>query len=236
MDFAELLNIAQTGGHAVVASALVPHEPPLRGKALALQADWVDVRFAPEVKLAIGERVRLELAVEGAPRAVVVRAVVAGRNVGERTFQFRLLSRPSADSEPNLDTLLNRRRAERFRLAVPLRIGLCDADGANPARAFAMLDGASQGGCSLVVDLPTERAFVATERVLLEVRRALSPDESGTTRVWRIAATIAYRRLRDEEVCYGCRLEPAAGRERDAQELVDYLLERDLDDRMADLG
>ncbi len=240
MDFSELLARMQLGEHAVEASALVPHEAPLRGRVVRCAADGVDVRFATSVTLSIGERVRLELSLDGAPRAVVVRALVAARHeLDERLFHFRLLTRHEIDAAMGHgDPPASRRRSQRFQLAAPLRVGLCDADApGSPPRAYAMLDGASRDGCSLLVEFDTERMFAASERIVLEVRHALKPDASGTTRVWRIAARITDRQLSDDDdVAYGCRLEPAAGHEADSRQLVDYLLDRELDGRAAEIG
>src|SRR5690242_12178832 len=77
-------------GRLLEASVLVPHEAPIRARPIALGEAGFELGVPSHVTLPVGERVRLELVVEGA-RAAVVRAAVAGRDdmPGERRYHFR---------------------------------------------------------------------------------------------------------------------------------------------------
>ncbi len=228
-------------GSALDASVLVPHEAPIAGRVIAIDEGGLELDVPRSVALPVGERVRLELAVAG--ERVVLRAMVAGRDdslagaAGERRYQFRLVARADLEaSSSGPRSAVERRRSERLRFAVPLKIGLYVpyADGTRDEvpNAFAMLDGASREGCSFVVDAAVERALSATPRVLLEIRRGLKVGESGTTAVWRIAALVTHRRLAEEgDVRYGCLLD--AEREDELGALFGFLLGRELEDAAA---
>jgi hypothetical protein len=220
-------------GRALEASVLVPHEAPIAGRLIALGDASLELCVAATVALPVGERVRLELSL-GGERAAVVRAVVSGREEASdgRRYQFRMTARPELEaSSSGPPSRVERRRSERFRFAVPLKIGLYVpyADGSRDEmpNAFGMLDGASREGCSFVVDAVVEHALVATPRVLLEIRRGLKVGESGTTAVWRVAACITHRRLTDDgDVRFGCMLDAHA----DLAGLFAFLLGRELED------
>src|SRR5205823_4708263 len=165
------------------ATVLLPGRAPLRGAVVAGQPDGVEVSLPRDIALCVGERVRLELCVDGVERAAVLRAQVVARDElsAERRYGFRFVGQSDLD-QPRRS--VSGRRSDPFRLSAPMKIGLHLDDSSrlsgSPA-IHAMLDGASRDGCSFVVDAATERALCEADRVLIEVRRGPTPGESGTT-------------------------------------------------------
>jgi hypothetical protein len=225
----------------IAVQVLIPHEAAMSGRVGCIDAEGLHAVMVRDTSLPLGERVRVALSIDGVARAAVTRAVVAGRHERqqEREYVFRFLSRVEVDQAlpRGLYAMANRRRSDRFRLAVPLKVAISAPRRSDlephRSRAVAMLDGASQEGCSLIVDGETERAFANVERITLEVRSSCHTEDSGTIRWWRVDATISHRQLCDDgDVRYGCRLDPSPNRE----QLIAFLLDRDLEAKDAEVG
>jgi hypothetical protein len=214
-------------GRTIDASVLIADQEPVRGAVRAVFTDGVVLALPVTASLAIGEAIRVRLAVDGAPGVVVVRAVVRERTdePHERRYRVRFASRQDHEVLPReLYGIFNRRRSERVRLTVPLRVVVSATGGA--VAGVALIEGVSREGCSLLIDVMTEQLLADCDRVVLEVRRA-QPSRYDDGPDWVVEAIIRNRQIRgDGDVRYGCELAPRAGHASDdVPSLTDYLLD-----------
>ncbi len=222
---------------------------PIRGKVNGVASDGVSAVLPKSASLPLGSSQTVSLSIDACERLVTVTAIVRARSdsAGERRYGFTFASPSEIDAQlpHGLRSLFNRRRAERHRLLQPMAVTVSPmptfaASGSLPppasaALVLAKLDGASRGGCSLLLTAASEERLATCERLLIRVDlapAARSEDEADapdTTRTLCIEATVHHRMLgEDGAVRYGCEFDPLDRESaRVVERFVAYLLERE---------
>ena len=211
---------------------------PVSGRVVDVFVDGVGVRLPKSTSLALGLEVELGLSLpnEPAARPVTLSAQVRTRREAptNRFYGFRFTRPEELDDKlpRGLYSIFNRRSAERFTLTVPLNITASPIDECRPV--LAKVNGASQTGCSLLVDQTSEQVLAHADVIKLSIDQPLLRVVRKGTPVpvpdYTTLDAIVHNRLLlpDGNVRYGCEFDPEdGGADEDRSRFVEFLLNRE---------
>lgn len=209
-------------GHGIDVVLVAAGHPPISGSVIDVYMDGVGVVLPSTATLPLGQCVELGLSTKDATYRVRVGAVVRTRHEegNKRRYGLRFRSNDELRRKvpEGLYSLFNRRRAQRFRLSVPIGVCLTPKNAVKPLRAE--ISGVSDTGLSLLVDQRSELELAGAKRVVL--RRDDVPEPTYDL-------IVQNRLMLDQEgIRYGCAFATASPLQRErARALVEELIERE---------
>ncbi len=222
---------------AIEVLVLLPSKLPDSGRVVVVFVDGVGVRLPKSTSLALGMEVELGLSLPTDPEArpVTLSALVRTRREAPtyRFYGFHFTRPEELDDKlpRGLYSIFNRRYAERFHLTELLNITASPLDECRPV--LAKVNGASETGCSLLVDQKSEAVLAHADVIKLGidqpqlrvVRNTPVPLPNSTS-----LDVIVHNRLLlpDGNIRYGCEFDPEdGGADEDRSRFVEFLLNRE---------
>lgn len=206
----------------------------LVGEVMDVSAQGVAIRVSRNSApvLSLGENVAFPFTPRSQTEPVALRATVRSRNLLDKYwrygFEFQLKCTLNMRFAEEFYGLFNRRNAFRVK-PLPdesISVNITGLDASVPSIATAKLNDVSATGLSVLIPLTIDPTLAKNATL----RTALRPPTSS--RALKLAGRIRHRTAHNSTVCYGLQFEPAQCEqfEQDHEELVDYIIHRQLED------